>query len=357
MIMEDEFYMSFALQLAKVGLGFTWPNPAVGAVIVNNGRIVGVGYHRKMGEDHAEVVAIKDARGLTQGATMYVTLEPHSFHGLVPPCTDAIIKAGIKRVVIAMEDPNPKVSGDGIRILRENGIEVVTGVLEREAKFLNRFFIKFHKKKEPYVLLKYAVTIDGYIADEKGNSRWISNEHSRREVHKLRGEVDAVMIGRKTLYRDNAKLTPRMVFPARSPVRIVAGIAFKGNLMELDFFKEKGEKWIVTTQEASLPELNDEVKVIRCGTNTIDFKCLLNKMAERQMLSLLVEGGSALATSLLKNKIVDEIILFKSPKIFGKGLPMFTDKIDLDGLGYKLFEKKEFSGDIMLRYIRNGILD
>ena len=354
---EDEVYMSFALKLAKVGFGFTWPNPAVGAVIVNRGRIVGIGYHRKIGEDHAEVMAIKDARGLTEDATMYVTLEPHSFYGLVPPCTDAIIKAGIKRVVIAMEDPNPKVSGNGIRILREKGIEVTVGVLEKEAKFMNRFFIKFHRKKEPYVILKYAVSMDGFIADGKGNSKWISNEESRREVHKVRGEVDAIMVGRKTLYKDNAMLNPRMVFPARYPVRIVAGRRFDDNMMNLNFFRVSGEKWILTTEEALLPEVFDRVEVIRCGKERIDFRCFLQKMAERNMLSLLVEGGASLGTSLLKENVVDEIILFKSPRIFGKGLPMFTEKIDLKEKGFNLYEEREFNGDIMLRYIKDGILD
>lgn len=349
--------MSLALELAKVGLGFTWPNPAVGAVIVNRGRVVGIGYHRRAGEDHAEVVAIKDARGLTRGATMYVTLEPHSFYGRVPPCTDAILKAGIKKVVVAMEDPNPRVSGKGIEMLRQNGVEVITGVLEKEARFLNRFFIKYHKKKEPYVILKYAVTLDGFIADRNGNSRWISNEESRREVHRLRGEVDAVMIGRKTLYKDNPRLNPRTIFPARYPVRVVAGTKFTDDLGELEFFKVGGKVWILTTTSAHIPPLSGNVEVLRCGKDNIDFRCFLKEMYKREMLSLLVEGGATLGTTLLQNGIVDEILVFKSPKIFGEGIPMFSRELNIDNQGFMLYEEKKIKDDVMLRYVKNGVFD
>ncbi len=354
---EDELYMSFALKLAEVGLGFTWPNPAVGAVIVNKGRVVGIGYHRKRGEDHAEVLAIKDSRGQTEGATMYVTLEPHSFYGLVPPCTEAIIKAKIKRVVIATLDPNPKVSGDGVRILREHGIDVTLGVLEDRARFLNRFFIKFQTKKEPYVILKYAVTLDGFIADEEGNSKWISNETSRSEVHKLRGEVDAVMIGKNTLYKDNARLNPRMVYPARVPVRVVVGTRFNDNILKLDFFKTEGEKWILTTENANLPRFPEDVVVVRCGKNSVDFKCFLKHMLDREMMSLLVEGGATLGTSLVKNGLVDEILLFKSSRVFGSGISMFTEKMDINDMGFKLYEERKLNGDVFLRYIKNGTFD
>ncbi len=354
----DIKYMAFALHLARIGYGFTWPNPAVGAVVVKNGRIVGVGYHRKKGEDHAEVLAIKDARGLTEGATMYVTLEPHSFYGLVPPCTDAIIKAGIKRVVVAMLDPNPKVSGDGVRILRENGIEVTVGILEKEARFLNRFFYKFHKHKKPYVILKLAISMDGFVADSNGNSRWISNEQSRKMVHKMRGEVDAIMVGRRTLVIDNAKLTPRHVFPARMPVRIVCGRNFTKQSFNLDFFKENGEKWILTSNKASIRDLPPHVKLIRCGNESVDFHCLLDYMREREMLSLLVEGGPQLASSLMEQDIVDEIILFKSPKILGNGIPMFSVNKGKSLMeNFYLHEAQEIEGDVMLRYIKNGTLD
>ena len=353
----DKDYMAYALKLAELGYGFTWPNPAVGAVIVKDGRIVGVGYHRKKGEAHAEVMAIKDARGLTNGATMYVNLEPHSFYGLVPPCTDAIIKAGIKKVVIGMLDPNPKVMGNGVRILREHGVEVVVGVLEEEAKFLNRFFYKFHKKKRPYVMLKFAVSMDGFIADRNGNSKWISNEKSRRYVHKMRGEVDAVMVGKNTLVKDNARLTPRDVFYAKMPVRIVVGRNFKKDVFQLDFFKEKGEKWILTTQDAIIPSPPDNVNIIRCGKERVDFNCLLNYMKEREMLSLLVEGGSMLASSMMEQGLIDEIILFKAPKIFGNGLGMFNLQIDKHLIDFYLYDVKRIDNDMMLRYIKNGTLD
>ncbi len=353
----DREYMALALKLAEIGYGFTWPNPAVGAVIVRNGRIVGIGYHRRKGEDHAEVLAIKDARGLTEGATMYVTLEPHSFYGLVPPCTDAIIKAKIKRVVIAMLDPNPKVSGEGVRILRENGIDVTLGVMEKEAKFLNRFFYKFHRHKKPYVILKMAVSLDGFVADINGNSKWISNLESRKLVHKMRGEVDAVMVGRKTLIRDNSLLTPRHVFPARVPVRIVSGRNFSKDIFHLDFFKEGGEKWILTTEDAHIQNTPTDVKIIRYGRREIDFNAFLDYMKGKEMLSLLVEGGPRLASSLLKQGVVDEIIIFKSSRILGSGIPVFQiNNKNLAG-EFSLYETAEIGDDVMLRYIKNGTLD
>lgn len=356
--MENDLdYMALALRLAEIGYGFTWPNPAVGAVIVKDNRIVGIGYHRRKGEDHAEVLAIKDARGLTEGATMYVNLEPHSFYGLVPPCTDAILRAKIRRVVIAMLDPNPKVSGSGVRILKENGVDVVVGVMEDKAKFLNRFFYKFHRFGKPYVILKMATSMDGFVANIKGHSKWISNEKSREFVHRIRGEVDAVMIGRKTLIMDNARLTPRDVFHARMPVRIVCGRRFSKDVFNLDFFKEDGEKWILTIEDTHIEDVPSDVKIIRYGKENIDFTAFLEYMKNREMLSLLVEGGPNLASSLIKQGLVDEIILFKSAKIFGSGIHMLQLDSESHLNDFYLYEVQEIEKDVMLRYVKSGILN
>ncbi len=356
---EDEFYMSFALKLAEIGRGYTSPNPLVGAVIVKEGRVIGIGYHRKRGEEHAEVLAIKDARGDTKDSTMYVNLEPHSFYGLVPPCTDAIIKAGIKRVVIAIQDPNPNVNGRGIAILKENGVDVEVGVLAKEARFQNRIFIKAQSAKMPYVIGKVALSLDGFMADEEGNSRWISSIHSRRTVHKLRGEVDAVGVGRNTLERDNPFLNPRLVHPAKMPIRFVITKRSIDNFKRYNFFSIHGKKWIVTTEKVGFSELPDETEIIRCGSSTVSLKCFLKKAFEKRVQSVLIEGGSMLLSDFLKNELIDELIIFISNSILGKGLSPFSKlsfKIG-ENDAFELYEQKTIDNDIMLRYLKHERID
>ena len=265
---RDEEYMRVALNLAKKGKGKTSPNPIVGAVVVKDNRIVGRGYHKKAGQPHAEINALKQAGNNAKGASLYVTLEPCCFFGKTPPCTDAIIKSGIKKVVIAAKDPNPLNNGIGLKVLKRHNITVELGVLEADARSINEIFEKYITKKMPFVILKIAQTLDGKIAAKTGDSKWISCEKSRRFVHKLRSEVDAVMISANTARIDKPRLK-------QARLKVVVP---DGNVNLKNFLKELGEK---------------------------------------QITSILCEGGGELAWSLLKDGLVDKILFFIAPKIIG----------------------------------------
>lgn len=351
---EDEYYMDLALKLAELGRGFTSPNPMVGAVIVKDKRIVGIGYHKRKGEPHAEVRALEDAGELAKDATLYVTLEPHSFYGTSPPCTEAIIKARIKRVVIATVDPNPRVNGEGIRILKEAGIEVEVGALEDRAKKLNETYFKWTIEKIPFVYLKLAMTLDGFIADSEGESKWITSQSSREFVHKLRGEVDGIVVGVETVIKDDPELTPRYIFPAKYPVRLILDrnldIPFHAKVL-----KTPPETFIVTTESAphnKESELRRKgVSIIRFAKENIPINDLLKKLGEMSYLSLLVEGGSYTASLFLRENLVDKLLLFYSPKIIGEGLKPFSllGRISLpNAIRFKLEEVKNFDGDTLI---------
>lgn len=356
---EDEKYMKIAIDLAKLGCGFTSPNPCVGAVIVRNGRIVGVGYHKRKGEKHAEVRAIEDAGEYARDSTMYVTLEPHSFYGTQPPCTDAIIRAGIKRVIIATLDPNPKVNGKGVEILKNAGLEVKVGVLREEAEFINRFFIHYMKTGRPYVILKLAVTLDGFIADRTGSSHWISGEESRKVVHRMRGEVDAIMIGSGTLEKDDPELLPRKIFAPRKPVRII--VSGGGNInFNRKIFKTPGKKIISIAKDHELdipPIVQKDVEVIEIDRKNegINLVQLMEELGRRGIQSVLCEGGGKLAGSLLKEDLVNELLIFYAPFILGSGKKAF------EGFSILLRERQDnfelhssirLGNDLMIRYLR-----
>ncbi len=219
--MEDyNFYMEKALKLAKKGEGKVNPNPKVGAIVIKDNKIIGEGYHKYFGGPHAEVYALREAGEKAKGATIYVTLEPCSHYGKTPPCAKAIVKAGIAKAVIAMKDPNLLVQGRGIGILKQNGIEVITGIMEKESKELNEVFIKYITKKEPFVVLKTASTLDGKIATKKGESKWITGEESRYRVHQTRNDLSGIMVGIGTIIKDNPLLTTR-IEEGRSPKAII----------------------------------------------------------------------------------------------------------------------------------------
>ncbi|TET17974.1 MAG: bifunctional diaminohydroxyphosphoribosylaminopyrimidine deaminase/5-amino-6-(5-phosphoribosylamino)uracil reductase RibD, partial [Candidatus Cloacimonadota bacterium] len=218
---HTERLMKRVFQIAKRGKGRVSPNPLVGALVVKNGSIVSEGYHKKAGTEHAEVIAIKKAGKNIRGSTMFINLEPCCHFGRTPPCTDTIIKSGIKEIYIGIQDPNPLVSGKGITSLRKNKIKVHTGILEEEARELNEFYFTFMEDKRPFIILKIAQTIDGKIADVSGNSKWITNEYARRKVHKLRNEVDAILTGIGTVQADNPQLTARLVTKTKEPFRII----------------------------------------------------------------------------------------------------------------------------------------
>jgi len=297
---KDEVYMRRALKLAGARRGLTNPNPTVGAVVVKRGKIVGSGCHKKCGLPHAEVNALVSAGDKAKGADLYVTLEPCCHFGRTPPCTDAIIRAGIKRIVIAMKDPNPINNGKGSAKLRSAGIKLITGVLAEEAEALNRPYIKFIKNKIPYVTLKMAQSLDGKIATRTGESKWITSEASRRYVDALRGRVDAVMVGSNTILKDDPSLTCKIP-GAKQPLRIVAG----------------GKSGIPRSAKILSDNGSSEVLIVRGSGGRVDLQKLLKKLGDSGVAHILVEGGGELAASFIKERLVDQYLFFVAPKIIG----------------------------------------
>jgi diaminohydroxyphosphoribosylaminopyrimidine deaminase/5-amino-6-(5-phosphoribosylamino)uracil reductase len=358
---EEEKYMEFTLELAKLGLGFTSPNPCVGAVIVNNGRVVGIGYHKKKGDKHAEIRAIEDARGHLEGSTLYVNLEPCTVHGATPPCAPVIAESGIKRVVISNLDPNPAVNGNGVQYLRSRGIDVCVGVLEREGAFLNRFFFHYMKSGTPYVIVKVATSIDGFIADRMGSSKWISGEESRRYVHQMRGEVDGIMVGKGTVKKDDPELTPRKVYSPRIPDRIIVA---REPLENFDYkvFKGPGRVFIITGEGSKwdIPQnLEQSVVLIRAESNedgTINLMDAMQKLGTYGLHSILCEGGSFLIGEILKQGLLDEFVIFYAPMILGDGIRVFGNtsfSVEEAFRDFDLYERKEFGMDVMMRLVKH----
>lgn len=332
---NDEKWMKKALKLAAKAKGFTTPNPLVGCVIVSdNGKQIGQGYHEKYGEAHAEINALKSVKDTNklEGATVYVTLEPCSHHGKTPPCAETLCAFPVSRVVCAMVDPNPNVQGRGISLLRERGISVDTGVLEKEARELNEAFIFFMKYKKPFVILKMAQTLDGYIAAPDGNSKWITGDDSRKKVHEWRSTYDAVMIGRNTALTDNPSLTVRHI-KGRQPTRIVidGDLSLPKNLnLFTDLYEDK--TIIITHHKEKFKKHADPMLSIlqpnyfRGKTLLVsrvnghsDLDQAISKLGEMNITSILVEAGSDLAGALISQNLVDKIHLFIAPKILGGG--------------------------------------
>jgi diaminohydroxyphosphoribosylaminopyrimidine deaminase / 5-amino-6-(5-phosphoribosylamino)uracil reductase len=315
--------MREAIAEAAKGLGRTTPNPVVGAVIVKRGRIIARGHHAKAGEAHAEVVALRRAGPQARGADLYTTLEPCNHFGRTPPCTEAILSAGIRRVLSASSDPNPLVHGKGIARLRRNGVEVVTGVLREEADGLNRPFFKFIRTGLPYVTLKAAITLDGKIATETGDSRWVTGEAARLRVHHLRDQADVVMVGANTVERDDPQLTTR--FPGgRNAIRLVLDSRLRLSLRHRLFREVSDARTIVATGELStsrkarlLIRQGVEVWTVKRRQGRVDLKVLLSCLAQQGLNHVLVEGGGRLFASLLSGRLADELWLFLAPKLVG----------------------------------------
>lgn len=332
--MTDESYIKLCIELAKKGIGKVSPNPLVGCVIIKDERIIGAGYHEKFGGNHAEVNAINSARESLEGATMYINLEPCSHHGKTPPCVDKIIEHKFKRVVIGTLDMNPLISGAGVKKLKSAGIEVKVGKLEKECVELNKFFFKYITKKTPYVTLKAAQTIDGKIADATGNSKWISSAASRRRVHSLRSKYDAVLVGAGTIKADNPRLTVRLT-EGRNPKRVILDSNLELATNYKIFTNNDDANLILVTSKKSInrerrvKKLNDlGVKVLFVKQNEngmINLKAALVELAKNQIASVLVEGGSEIYTSFLRENLFDDIVLFISPTILGPGLPFVID--------------------------------
>jgi len=339
----NEEYMKQALELAKKGIGYTNPNPLVGAVIVKYGRIIGEGYHMAYGGNHAEVNAFLNAIEDVRRATMYVTLEPCSHYGETPPCANAIVEKGIKKVFIGLQDPNPLVAGKGIGILRHNGIEVVTGILEEECKRVNEIFSKYIITGLPFCILKTAMTLDGKIASYTGNSRWITNELSRKYVHELRHRVSAVMVGIGTILADNPLLTTRLRnTEGMDAIRVIVDSNAKIPLdAKILYVKSKARTILATTKNANkdklkaLEEIGTEIIITQLKNNRVDLAYLMKALGERKIDSVLLEGGSELNYSALEEGIVDKIDAFIAPKIIGGN----NAKTSIGGIGKATMEE------------------
>lgn len=363
--MNDDSYIKLTLELAAKGKGRVSPNPLVGCVIVKDNKIIGAGCHEYYGGNHAEVNALLSASDDVSGATLYVNLEPCSHFGKTPPCADAIISSGIKKVVVGTLDNNPLVSGNGVRKLLSAGIDVKVGVRENECLELNRFFFKYIQKQIPYVTLKIAQTIDGKIADSRMQSKWITSRQSRLEVHLFRARYDAVMIGRNTVEQDDPHLTVRMT-EGRNPKRVILDSSLNISLNK-HIFKVNPEKNIVliTSKKSKkkvrkLHELEKRgVKVLFCETysdGNIDLSKALRLLGKEKISSLLVEGGSRLFTNFLRDKLADEIRMFIAPKLLGKGLPAIGD-LGISNLSRAQkwrFNKIERFGDDVMFDLRKG---
>lgn len=323
---KDYIYMKRAINIAKKGR-YVYPNPMAGAVIVKDKKIIAEGFHERFGGEHAEINALNKAGKKAEDSDIYINLEPCSHHGKTPPCADALVKAKIKRAVIAMRDPNPKVSRKGIEKLKKAGIEVKLGIMQNEAKALNRDYIKYiknKKNKQPRVILKIAMTLDGKIATAKGESKWITCEKSRELVHKLRGESDAIIAGSATVAADNPLLTARIKGKHKNPVRVILASSCSID-MDSNVVKDKSAKTIIFTSM-----LCPEEKIKKFRENQVDVILLEDKkgkyfdlrniikiLNEKGLNKIMIEAGSYLNFSALSSGIVDKIYIFIAPKIIG----------------------------------------
>ncbi len=362
MDLADESVMHEVLRLAKKGRGRVSPNPMVGAVLVRDGQVIARGYHRRFGEHHAEVDAIGRAAGEVKGSSLYVNLEPCSHHGKQPPCTEQIVAAGIKVVVVGGEDPNPLVNGRGLSYLRQKGVQVRTGVLEAECKKVNAGFYKFMQQGLPYITLKIAQTIDGMISGADGNSKWISSSQSRKFTHKLRSENDAILAGIGTVLSDDPGLNVRLV-RGRNPRRIVLDSRLRIPLEVTLLNDDNAHETIVATSEAAPAGKAEEIRargaqvwrLPSCKTGGVQLKALCRKLAEVNVTSLLIEGGSQVFSAFLRSRLVDRLEIFVAPKILGDGLRALPG-LNIAGLHDSLqlldFRTRRVGPDVLL----SGIL-
>ena len=328
---KDNEYMGYALSLAEKGKLWTSPNPMVGAVITSNNEIIGEGFHEKYGFEHAEINALKGLGNDLEGASLYITLEPCSIHGKTPPCTDAILASGIKRVVIAIKDPNPQVNGEGIRILEEASIKVEVGLMREKASRLNEKYLKYASTSIPWVTLKAAQTLDGRIADINGDSKWITGESARKKVHSLRAMHDAVLVGAGTVIKDDPELNVRHV-EGKNPLIVVIDedLATDPNSK---IYQEKTDKpTILFTSTKNSREKMDiltdnAVKVMTYEkSDGLNIDWMLRKLGSLGISSLLVEGGSKIFSSFLSSDSVDRYIFFVNPSLMGNGLDTFKSE-------------------------------
>jgi diaminohydroxyphosphoribosylaminopyrimidine deaminase/5-amino-6-(5-phosphoribosylamino)uracil reductase len=327
--------MKIALQNAVAMKGQTYPNPLVGAVIVNDNRIVGIGAHMKAGEPHAEIHAINMAGENAKGGTIYVTLEPCSHHGKTGPCAEAIVKAGISKVIVATLDPNPIVSGRGMKILRDAGIEVTVGVCEDESKKMNEVFNKYIIHRIPFVTVKSAATLDGKISAHTSDSKWITSDTARNDVHKLRNENSAILVGVNTVIKDNPELTTRIP-NGRNPVRVILDSTLRIPFDSKVITDNIAETLIFTSENYSsdakqkLENLGISV-FVTSGNKKVNINDTLKILGERFLSSVLVEGGGEVNAAFFENKLVDKVVVYIAPKLIGgKTAPTFFEGVGIE---------------------------
>lgn len=337
----DQQYIFQCFHLALKGTGHVSPNPLVGCVIVKNHEVISTGYHKKFGGAHAEIEALKKLKFKAHGATLYCNLEPCCHYGKTPPCVHKIIQSGISRVVISNQDPNPYVSGQSIKLLKKKGIQVTTGVLQKEGEFLNRIFFTWQKKKRPYVILKVAMSLDGKIArgswtaDRRSQKQeWITSPKARKRVHQLRSQIDALLVGANTIRLDNPRLNVRGIRGVKQPYRIILGRRSRIPKNSKIFSVKGGKVMFVGAK------------------HHVGAKIFLPLLAKQQISSLLVEGGAKVYQSFLKSGLVDELIIFQAPKILGGGgLEAFKEGI-LQKISLKLYHIAYHGPDVEMRFLK-----
>jgi len=320
----DEELMAEAIALAATADFHTSPNPMVGALVVRDGRVIARGVHRKAGEDHAEVIALREAGDAAKGATLYVTQEPCAHVGRTPPCTVAVIASGVARVVTGMQDPNPKVDGRGLEALRAAGIAVSHGVLADRVRKLNEFFVKHATTGLPFVTAKFAMSLDGRIATHGGESKWITGEAAREEVHRLRHAHDAILVGANTVIRDDPNLTTRLPEGnGRSPLRVVVDSRLRVPADARIFRQESGSVLIATSDRSRGDRLHEfeergvPVVVLPSSEGRVGLPDLLRHLGGRECISMLIEGGSSMHGSAFDQRLVDKVVAFIAPRIIG----------------------------------------
>ena len=361
MVDIDRNYMRLALREAKKGIGRTSPNPCVGAVVVKNKKLVGKGYHKRAGTHHAEIHALREAGKRAKGATLYVTLEPCNHTGRTPPCTEAVLRAGIRRLVIGMLDPNPGVAGGGAESLASKGVAVSSGILENECREINLPFIKHATTGLPWVIMKAGMSIDGKIAAGPGQSTRITGEYSLRRVHTLRNQVDAILVGITTALVDDPSLTTRLNQPGsgRDPLRVVLDaklhLPVSSKMLKQ---QSSAQTWIFCGRGADkrkrskLEEAGAVVKMVPVSRGKLDLKAVLTELGQAQITSVLVEGGSRVHGSFLQANLADQILLFVGPVFLGdQGVPLasFSGKKKTSILSQlEIIRTRRYGGDVLI---------
>lgn len=356
---RDIYFMGRALELARLRKGLTHPNPTVGCVVVKDGKIISEGYHERAGAPHAEVVALSKAGQNAKDSTLYVTLEPCSHYGRTPPCTNAIIEAGVKRVVVATLDPNPKVMGSGIERLRAAGIQVDVGVLEEEARQLNEDFFVYITQNRPYITLKWAQSIDGSLATKTGDSKWITSRESREFAHRLRAEATAILVGVNTVVKDDPLLTVRAFLWERQPIRVVLDPYLRTPL-QANLMVDTSAKTILVTcsqKEDKVKKLEDMgVSVVKaeCVKGRVDLRWLMRWMHQQEIMHLMVEGGARTLEGFIEEGLWDRIVVFLGPLLIGNGIRVRSPGAEklMDAIPLRKRRLWQLGEDVAIEYTR-----